>query len=137
MEKEQAVAQVREVEAQREQLKEKVREQEKALQGDPMAPSNRMLRAKIKAQIQTSTLAEGWTHEGAKTQTSFNGKLPEDLTSIDDLNTLRAEVNKLRTESRGLQKRLKAEKQSKDRWEQISRQREQDLSKTQEQLRTT
>lgn len=91
-----------------------------------------MLRAKIKAQIQSSTMRQsgasefdGWKNEGAaNTHNGFKGKLPEDLSSVEDLNALRAEINKLRTESRGLQKRLKAEKQSKERWEQISRQRE-------------
>jgi len=60
---------------------------------------------------------DGWMNEGARTHSGFHGKLPEDLSSVDDLNALRAEINKLRTESRGLTKRLKAEKQSKERWE--------------------
>lgn len=80
-----------------------------------------MLRAKIKAQIQSSTMRQngnaeldGWMNEGHnKTHSGFKGKLPEDLTAVDDLDALKAEINKLRTESRGLHKRLKAEKQSK------------------------
>ena len=90
-------------------MKMKVQEQEKALSGDPTAPSNRMLRAKIKAQIQSSTMREsvggnldGWMNEGAKTHRGFKGKLPEDLSTVEDLNALRAEINKLRTEPRGL-----------------------------------
>ena len=55
-EKEEVKAKMKEFEAEREQLKMKVHEQEKALSGDPTAPSNRMLRAKIKAQIQSSTM---------------------------------------------------------------------------------
>ena len=75
--------------------------------------------------------------EHAKTHINFNPsltqKLPEDLSSLNDIEVLRQEIYRLRTESRGFGQRLKVETESKKKWESISRQREKDLLDQQKQ----
>ena len=64
-------------------------------------------------------------------------KLPEDLANFEDLEAMRNEIYKLRTESRGLKMRVKQEKESKQRWEAISQKKDAELSATQSQLNST
>ena len=56
---------------------------------------------------------DGWMNEGSKTQNNFKTKVPEDLEGVNDINVLKAEISKLRTESRNLKTRVKDEQKSK------------------------
>ena len=65
------------------------------------------------------------TQEHAKTHLNFNPSMtqnmPEDLSQYNDIEVMRQEIYRLRTESRDLNKRLKVEADSKKKWEAISR----------------
>lgn len=112
---------------------------------DPNAPSMRMRRGKIKMQGFSNTMREGadgidvGETEAWSTQMQFNpkSKLPDDLSSFGDVEAMRNEIYKLRTESRGLKMRVKQEKESKQRWEAISQKKDAELTATQSQLNST
>ena len=96
-----------------------------------------MLRGKMKASF-ANTMREGAETidvaeaQAGSTQMQFGPKssLPEDLATFDDLEAMRNEIYKLRTESRGLKLRVKQEKESKLRWEAISQKKDTELAAT-------
>ena len=74
---------------------------------------------------------------GSRTFSNFNSSkkgVPENLELCDDLEAMRREIHKLRTESRLMAQKLKKETESRNRWETISRQKEQDMAEKAKEL---
>ena len=143
-EKQQVEQKLVKVETEKKDLVKKVVAQDKILNSDPNAPSTRMLKAKLKQQgfsktmrdEQEKELPESSNGPGLRTFSNFNtkGGLPDNLELCDDLEAMRNEIHKLRTESRGLAQRLKKETENRNRWEEVSRQKEQDMADQAKQL---